>query len=107
MARTKFRVPFNLQGSLLHHAVERYSGSLVEWRENVPFEATVRMNHHRRGRSATYFVWTDDKGHEYPMFMTDLLDLVANSVIDKGVVTARWVVSKYGQNYGIKLYSED
>jgi len=107
-AKGQYRVPYNPEGSLLHHAVEKYSGKLVTWRDNVPFEASLVVTRHRRGRSAAYFVWEDDEGREYPMFMKDIFDIFEHAKIDRGGrVTSWWTVSKCGQNYGIKLHSED
>jgi len=42
-------------------------------------------------------------GHKFPMFMTDLFEMMLALDVQRGTVAARWVVGKRGQNYGIRL----
>lgn len=91
--------------SLLHyHPV----GNHITWKDNVVFQATMRLIGTTSGRSAKY-VHVEDiiTNATYPMFLTDLCDLAANSLIDHGVVTDRWVVQKRGNNYGIRRARSD
>jgi hypothetical protein len=79
-----------------------------KWRDNTPFEARLALAGMRRGRSAAYFMFTDEDGHEYPMFMSDLETLLCSPGGVAGGITGgqscpRWVVQKRGQNYGIRL----
>lgn len=74
-----------------------------DWRPNVPFAATLHLAETRRGRSAAYFIWRDDDGREFPMFISDMLLLVQSGVaIAGGAVSTRWMVTKRGANYGIR-----
>lgn len=74
-----------------------------DWRPNVPFAKTLRLVETRRGRSAAYFIWHDEDGREFPMFISDMLGLVQSGVaIAGGTVTTRWMVTKRGANYGIR-----
>lgn len=74
-----------------------------DWRPNTPFAATLRLIETRRGRSAAYFIWHDEAGHEFPMFISDMLLLVQSGVaIASGAVSTRWMVTKRGANYGIR-----
>jgi hypothetical protein len=91
--------------SLLHYSHPLYEyREGVEWREVEPFERTLTLKDTRRGRSAAYFIWVDALGNEYPMFMTDVADLIRRGCIEFGVVhDAMWTVRKRGQNFGIRL----
>lgn len=74
------------------------------WEPNKSFGATLTLQTSQRGRSAAYFMWLDNTtGKTYPMFMADMLDLILQKTIVKGVVVGLWQVRKRGQNYGIAL----
>lgn len=113
--------PYTESGSLMHFPESRmdYSEAVrldvghgwkvpprevgPDWRPNVPFAATLRLVDTRRGRSAAYFIWYDETGAEFPMFITDMLALVQSGVaIAGGTVSTRWMVTKRGANYGIR-----
>ena len=108
--------PFTTGGSLHHyvacrsaedHAQEdEYARCInVVWLPNDPFIATLEITHMTRGYSAKYVNWMSphaDDDRVYPMFVTDLLDLMRNvDRIERGIVTTRWKVRKRGQNYGL------
>lgn len=79
-----------------------------EWRPNEPFEAALRIVGTERGRSAAHFIAEHtETGVRYTVFMTDLLHIVQNGVIERGVISGTWVGCKRGQNYGIRLVTED
>lgn len=94
-------VPYDPKGNLMHFP--RQWGIEVDWRPNEPFEAELTLDSTTRGRSAAYFTFVDLGGHKYPVFMTDISEIMATSVIDHGKVSGRWVVGKRGQNYGLRL----
>lgn len=75
----------------------------IEWRENVPFTATLTVVGTFRGRSAARFVWQDAEGRTFPMFLTDVLETLRRGVDVGGTVTGEWLVAKRGANYGIRL----
>ena len=82
-----------------------------DMRPNDPWSGTLRLVDYQRGRSAARFIWEADGDPEgnkrtYPMFMTDMLDLVKHGVQPGGLVHARWDVAKRGANYGIRLAAE-
>lgn len=107
MASGKYKVPFR-NGALLHYADVNYSGRSVEWRDNVPFDLAITLDHHSRGRSAAYYIWRADDGREFPMFMKEMIEVMQEVGVRKGgKVSARWKVIKRGQNYGLKLHLED
>lgn len=74
------------------------------WRDNYIFTATMTVVSMSRGRSAAYFHLIDERGKQYTMFMTDMVDMVKRArMITQGVVTGRWTFQKRGNNYGVKL----
>lgn len=98
------KAPFDHEGNLLHYPVVYTSGrAYPEWRPNIPFVATLTIYGMSRGRSAAYFIWQDEDEHEYPMFISDAVEVLRRCTISNGRVTARWIVKKRGQNFGIGL----
>lgn len=84
-----------------------YNEDSVKWRENTPFHAVLSIQGTQRGRSAARFTWTDNDGHRYPMFMTDMVDTAKSGSIIRGVCVAWWTVQKRGQNYGIRVATQE
>lgn len=97
------KAPFMPDGSLLHY-VYPYQGwnDPAAMKEAEPFHARLTLTGMRRGRSAAYFMWESDTGATFPMFMTEMVDLVTNGTVVKGVADEEWTIRKQGQNYGIK-----
>lgn len=119
MAKTKvLTAPYDEQGNLLHYPdrwrYEPLPGNpyrrvdACDWRENKTFHAVMTLQDGvTSGRSAKYVNWRDDQGHGFPMFVSDLVDLVVNGYVEKGKVDYWWMVAKRGQNYGLRLAKED
>lgn len=63
---------------------------------------TLSFQGFERGRSAAHAIWKDEQGRRFVMFLVDLDDLIqiGNPIKE---VQASWVVTKKGQDYGIKL----
>lgn len=106
----KYKAPF-YKGSLQHYvwppdfAHLEYGNEGEEWRDNVPFTATLECTGMESGYSAKYTWWKDEEGHRYPMFVADIVHLVQNADITGGKVwDTQWIVRKRGQNYGIRIY---
>lgn len=108
--------PFNHRGSLEHYVADRspyYRGveaqpgepGYIEWRANEPFTETLALSGMQSGMSAKYVIWKAPDNRSFPMFITDLVDFICrhSGTVDGGVVHARWMVAKRGQNYGIRL----
>lgn len=73
------------------------------WKPIVPIVATLEYDGYSRGRSAAYFWWKDiDTQVLYPMFMTDLDEILTDGLIDGKCITGTFTIIKRGQNYGIK-----
>lgn len=116
--------PFDRSGNLMHYPQDQcdYSGVTYtngvrsgsptwfppDWRPNEPFEAVMTIELGvTSGRSAKYVHWRDQDGHQFPMFVTDLVDVVANGSISQGAVRGLWMVAKRGANYGLRLVTTD
>jgi hypothetical protein len=104
-----YKVPYSSRGNLLHYAraennsYSRLNDSDVDWRENEPFVAELELDRSVSGRSAKYVIWHGDEGHQFPMFVVDLVDMVKDgATITGGKVEATWKVRKRGQNYGVR-----
>lgn len=104
-----YQIPFDQHGNQQHYAeswwVQREDGKYErqgpEWRDNVPFEATLTYAGFSRGRSAAYLDFTDQNGKSVVVFMKDF-DAIAPHLI-KGAVTGTFMFTKRGQNYGCQL----
>lgn len=88
--------PFDSQGNLEH-----YAGYGADWRPNDPMELHLAIDTVRSGRSAKYLVWAGDDGRSYPMFVSDLIDMMRKATVDHGTVHGRFRVRKRGQNFGL------
>jgi hypothetical protein len=114
--------PYDRDGNLCHHesdggwfeTVEPTSPGQrdwvahgPEWRPVAEFMATLAYDGYSRGRSAAYTWWTDTRtGSRYPMFMTDLDEVLSSGLMRGMVFTGRFTVVKRGRNYGIKLLGD-
>ncbi|KZM72183.1 hypothetical protein [Nocardia terpenica] len=79
----------------------------IEWRENTPFTATLRVFDLTRGRSSIKYLFTDDStGRQWEMFATDMLELLTSRTIDRGQIHGRWQVVKRGANYGLAAVTQ-
>ena len=82
--------------------IEVYSGKKEVWKPNEEVELTLHYNGYGRGRSAVTFYWKDDDGHQYPMFIKDVDELLRQ---DMGTSSVHGIFTyvKRGANYGIKF----
>lgn len=89
-----------------------FTGKGCEWRENTSFYAKMTYVGYSRGQSSTKFTWMDEGGNFYPMFVTDLDAVLVDGLISFSqeggpvAILGTWIVTKRGQNYGIKLVTE-
>ena len=72
------------------------------WKPNEEVELTLHYKDYGRGRSAVTFYWVDDDGHEYPMFIKDVDELLRQDM-GTSSVHAIFTYVKRGANYGIKF----
>ena len=94
------KIPFDTKGNM-----REYAGyGETEWRDNVPFLATMQVVDYERGRSAVRVIVKDkETGSLYPMFISDFVGAVCTNVFYNGAVVGQWVGAKKGQNYGLKM----
>lgn len=105
MPKKEIKAPYDkTTGNLLSYVYDD-EDSRVDFRKNVPFEATMKFTDMERGQSAARFIVTDEHGKTYPMFMSSALKLLQSSIIINGSVLADWIVVKRGSNYGIEKVS--
>lgn len=84
----------------------------IDWRPNDPFHATFAIDSMRSGRSAKYLILTSVESpgdnRTFPMFISDLIDVLVRSGAERrAILSGRWMVSKRGANYGLRLAKED
>jgi hypothetical protein len=104
------RIPFDKNGDLLTYVDKNdiaFSNGFLgvaEWMENYEFDDTFHITSYIRGRSSIAFEMTSclDKKRYY-MFVSDFVEMIQSSVVDKGLVRGRWTFCKKGCNYGMKL----
>jgi hypothetical protein len=91
-----YPVPFSYRGTLIHQVKE---GELPEWRENMPFTASLSIDWLEPGASVKRVMILRDNatGSAYPMFVDDLVDLLRHSIVDHGVVSGTWRVKRTGR----------
>ncbi len=117
MAKKLICFPFDKNGNMKEYSFinlddkerERvYQGEKIidgygnEWRPNIEIELTLHYKRYGRGRSAVTFYWADEEGHSYPMFVTDM-DEILRLNIGCGEIHAVFTYIKRGANYGIKF----
>lgn len=127
MKKVSYRAPFDVKGNLMHYPqvqMVKPEGSVwvehfgyvpplervePDWREVVPFYATMKLDGGvTSGRSAKYVRWTDFNGRSYPMFVTDIVGLITSGIrIEDNEVSGFWIVCKRGANYGIRFHGEE
>ena len=89
--------------------IERiYNGEHIEsqdgtiWKPNEEIYLRLHYDGYGRGRSSVTFYWKDDNGHRYPMFLTDMNDLLKQNVGVSNIYGIFTYVRR-GANYGVKL----
>lgn len=108
-----YKAPYGPKGDLqhfptrtwkLHPATGERECIDPQWRVPAPFKAVLVYEGYARGRSAAYFMWRHSiTGTRYPMFMTDLDEMLRTRTIPHVGVHATWIECKRGQNYGIRV----
>ncbi len=98
-------IPFDKEtGSLMTYVSPwQIREDKVEWRDNKPFVGTMKICGFMRGRSAARLrLEVEDKPQcNHEMFTSDMLQMLQEAKIDKGVVSGLWKFRKHGANYGM------
>lgn len=103
MSYKNVKAPF-INGSLAHGSYWELAYTWLEWRDDASFTAVLYLDGMVRGGHAAYFVWRDDNNHTYPMFMSDIQDLLNRTVVEAGKTELiNWIVIKRGKYYGIRM----
>lgn len=68
---------------------------------NTPFEDELKFVGFSRGRSAAGGMFTNAKGQNFYMFLTDLSDAVP--FLEKGVLKGTFKFVKRGSNFGVQM----
>ena len=107
MKRWRGKVPFDIAGNQMHHELDRPYYEPVDWRDWCCFTGTLTLEKVRSGNSAKYLVVREEETDlTFILFVVDLLDLCAQTIIDHGKITGTWGFCKRGQNYGVYLMEE-
>lgn len=104
------KVPVGEDGNWLGYAFHGHKN----WELVTPFYAELEILSMYTGRSAKGLVLRDvDTGREFPMFISDLVDVFQNEtlvVIEHtqagGRLKGQWTACKRGSNYGIRAVRE-
>lgn len=97
--------PYNLD---TNEGERVYNGEYIEtpdkaiWRPNEEVYLRLHYDGYGRGRSSVTFYWKDDNGHRYPMFLTDMNELLKQNVGVSNIYGIFTYVRR-GVNYGVKL----
>lgn len=106
--KKSIKLPFCAEDKYNHPAGDLlpypYPFLAIDWRENTPFYAKMTIADYERGRSAARFNVKDEVGHIYPIFLSDMVDIIKTVGVGAGgVISGNWIGVKKGRNYGLKL----
>jgi hypothetical protein len=81
----------------------------TEWRDNVPFKATLKLTGQYRGRSAARVCAVNTKTKETYSFALGAFyeAVVTFGAEPTGILKGTWVFRKQGANYGLYPFSEE
>lgn len=102
-----YRIPFAHQqerGAVMLEWTRVEEGTVtkdvVEWRDNVSFDAIVHLSGHGRGRSSARIYVTDEHSWDrYSMGIAAFYEAVRVFGVVLGSISGRWTFRKQGQNY--------
>lgn len=127
MARKPLLVPVSLTGGILHDTQCARGAESIEdaahidnecfdktghmrWgadyimAEVEPFRAELRVIKYYHYKSSVHVVLEDRQGHQYPMFVGDLVELLSQATVTEGWIEARtYEACKKSTAYGIRL----
>jgi hypothetical protein len=100
-----YKIPF------CGNTMQRYVGGwrnpaahLLTWRDNHPFEATVKLDGHYRGRSSVridVINISTSPLEKYSMGIAGFYEAVALWGVQSGCIRGTWVFRKQGSDYGL------
>jgi hypothetical protein len=107
--KSDYKIPF--AGNTMQEYVQAHmrASSLLTWRDNTPFEATVKLNGHYRGRSSVrvdVINLSVSPVEKYSMGIAGFYEAVALFGSQSGCIRGKWVFRKQGTNYGLYPWEE-
>jgi len=79
----------------------------ITWRDPAPFDARLSFTCFSRGRSAAHALMFSETGARFTVFLTDLSEMIRDARWCGGLLAARFMPCKRGQNYGVRLAKEE
>lgn len=100
---TLLKVPFDHKGQQ-GYSINHYP----KYKElnNEVFYGTMHLSDYSRGNSSVKFIFKDEKGLNYEMFISNFLALAKEKDTSKGI-TGYWGFLKKGQNYGLTYVKDE
>lgn len=98
---TKIKIPFYKMTNEL--AKNQYSKE-IEWKDNYEFEDTMEIvGMNRKGHSITYIMVSKTDHKKYSIFIKEMLNILQNGSVNKGIVSGSWTFCKRGQEYSLRF----
>lgn len=80
----------------------------AEWRPNTPFYGTFVLDDVIRTRKSVFLTAHPvGRSELYPLFLTDLFDVLTHMDINAGKISGTWFVKKRGAYYGLAPYADE
>lgn len=116
----KFLIPFDEKGNLVSDPIDLEfvrripDPSKVTWKENVPFQDRMRVgpvtkpNDYHTSKSSTFCEVTSlSTGKSFPMYMSDLMDVVSSTDVIRGEISGTWAFTRHATKVSIYMLSTD
>jgi len=101
--KTSYKVPFDDNGNMLRW--DGYNNS--KERDNFFFEDTLKIDSFSRGRSAsTFTAKSQTNGTTYYIRATEMLRIMQELMIEKGIFTGTFTFRKGGANLSLSVINE-
>lgn len=102
--KAPYQVPFDSNGNLLSSDNDPEVATLVP---TYTFSATLVLVELDKWRGRYQFIFADEKGRRYNMFMSDAYEMYSKVNSYGGKITGNWTFSKKGGLFGVKLLSQE
>ena len=96
--------PYDNDGNLLSYVSRYYDRGYQApiMQPNIPFKAVMTLDGIQRGQSSALFILKNEQGRKFPMFMSQMADLLQRAGMAGGKTDElTWHVVKRGQNYSL------
>lgn len=103
MAKSKWdgKIPFDQEGNALSDVRGHGRGSKppLVWKDNYVLKATLNYQNGANNR----LIFEDEKGHTYPMFVSELGRTLRWAQVIGDLFDARWTFRRWGQNFSLRV----